>query len=52
MTANPSLIPGPRSFSALEEEMFEDLADAADLDTIVDSLFPNEELARPVKAPG
>lgn len=43
MTANPSLLPSAAHvFSDVEEEAFFDLADQADIDALVDALFPDE----------
>lgn len=43
MTANPSLLPSAAQvFSDVEEDLFCDLADEADIDALVEALFPDE----------
>jgi hypothetical protein len=43
MTANPSLLPiAARVFTEDEEDLFAELADDADLEALVEALFPSD----------
>jgi hypothetical protein len=51
MTANPSLLPQAATFtepfSVAEQQLFDELADEAELEAIVDALFPDDLCVKP-----